>query len=228
MDRRPDAARRGDGAAEVVRRGLVCGAVLAALALPVCAQQTIWQIGQFDDSSREFHDSFGVDYAKATSDVEYVVGRSTARDWLRFQPGPANGQAGGRLHPFRIEFALKEPPRGTYVLKLAMLYETPRLSALRVEVNGHAGLFTFAPKLDYAAGDWEGTFVPQTSHAERSIEIPAAWLREGENTVHADGHRSTGRTAEFVWAILRRVRVGWCMTRWRWSRGRRSLMLRAR
>ncbi|MEO6982833.1 MAG: polysaccharide lyase family protein, partial [Edaphobacter sp.] len=162
---------------------LLCGVALAALALAAGAQQrTIWQIGQFDDSSREFHDSFGVDYASASSDVNYVVGKSTARDWLRFQPGPANGRAGARLHPFRIDFTLKEAPRGTYVLKLAMLYETPRLSALRVEVNGHAGVFTFAPKLDYAAGDWEGTFVPQTSHAERSIAIPAAWLRAGENT----------------------------------------------
>ena len=160
------------------------GVVFAALALSAGAQQrTIWQIGQFDDSSREFHDSFGVNYAEASSDVHYIVGKSADHDWLRFQPGPANGLAGGRLHPFRIDFVLSGSPRGTYRLKLAILYETPRLSALRVEVNGHAGVFTFAPKLDYAAGDWEGTFVPQTSHAERSIAIPAAWLRTGENTL---------------------------------------------
>jgi len=157
--------------------------VLAALALTAGAQQRpIWQIGQFDDSSREFHDSFGVDYANVLSDVNYVVGKNTARDWLRFQPGPANGLAGARLHPFRIDFTLHDSPRGTYLLKLAMLYETPRLSALRVDVNGHAGVFSFAPKLDYAAGDWEGTFVPQTSRAERTIAIPAAWLHAGENT----------------------------------------------
>lgn len=183
MDRGPHSPRRCDGATKVVKTLLLCGAVFTALALPSSAQQrTIWQIGQFDDSSREFHDSFGVDYAKASSDVDYVVGKSATRDWLRFQPGPANGQAGGRLHPFRIDFALSETPRGTFVLKLAMLYETPRLSALRLEVNGHAGVFPFEPKLDYAAGDWEGTFVPQTSHAERSIEIPAAWLRLGDNS----------------------------------------------
>lgn len=183
MDRRSDAARRRDGAAKVVKPVLICGVLFAAMALPACAQHTVWQIGQFDDSSREFHDSFGVNYASASSDVVYVVGKSTARDWLRFQPGPANGLAGGRLHPFKIQFALHEPPRGTYALKLAMLYETPRLSALRVEVNGHTGNFTFAPKLDYGAGDWEGTFVPQTSRAERSIEIPATWLHAGQNTI---------------------------------------------
>ena len=175
MDRRSYATWRCDGATEVVKRSLRCCVVLASMAAPAWAQQrTVWQIGQFDDSSHEFQGTFGIDYTKASSDVDYVIGKSTERDWLRFQPGPANGQAGGRLHPFRIHFTLGGEPRGTYMLKLAMLYETPRLSALRVEVNGHAGVFTFAPKLDYEAGDWEGTFVPQTSHAERSIAIPSA------------------------------------------------------
>jgi hypothetical protein len=88
---------------------------------------------------------------------------------------------GGRLHPFRIDFVLPDAPRGVYTLRIAALYETPRLSHLRVEVNGHAGVFYFHPKLDYAAGDWEGTFVPQTSLAKKKIEIPAAWMVKGEN-----------------------------------------------
>ena len=168
-----------------LRRCLRCGIALAALtpAMAWSQQRTVWQIGAFDDSSREFHDSFGVDYASTTSDVNYVVGKSNVQEWLRFQPGPANGLAGGRLHPFRIRFSLTDASRGVYVLKLAVLYETPRLSALRVELNGHEGQFTFEPKLDYAAGDWEGTFVPQTSRAERSIMLPARWMHEGENSI---------------------------------------------
>lgn len=146
-------------------------------------QRKIWQIGTFDDSSREFHDTFGVNYASPSSDVGFIIGRSTAKDWLRFQPGPANGMAGARPHPFHIQFDLKAPPRGTYLLRVAVLYETPRLSALRVEVNGHTGTFTFDPKLDYGAGDWEGTFVPQTSHAERTIALPASWLHQGANAI---------------------------------------------
>ena len=63
-----------------------------------------------------------------------------------------------------------------------MLYETPRLSFLKLDVNGHSGFFYFHPKLDFRAGDWEGTFVPQTSIDEKTIAIPAAWLRRGENT----------------------------------------------
>ena len=144
---------------------------------------TLWQIGKFDHSSGEFHSSYGVDYANPSSDVDFVDGKSTDNDWLRFQPGPANGVAGGRLHPFRIHFILSRPLTGEYMLRVAVLYETPRLSTLKVNINGHSGNFYFHPKLDYSAGDWEGTFVPQTSHAERMISIPLRWLHTGENVL---------------------------------------------
>jgi len=142
----------------------------------------LWRIGTFNASSGEFR-SQDIDYADPKSDPVYVVGKSGDHDWLRFQPGPANGMTGGRLHPFTIRFDLAEPPKGLYRLKLAVLYETPRLSHLRVEVNGHAGLFYFHPKLEYSAGDWEGTFVPQTSIDTKVVEIPAKWMKAGENTI---------------------------------------------
>ena len=156
--------------------------VCAAARLPA-QQRVVWQIGAFDHSSREFHDSHGVNYAGHPSDVVYIVGKSSEKDWLRFQPGPANGLAGSRLHPFAIHFHLDEPPHGAYFLRLAVLYETPRLSTLRIDVNGHAGEVGFSPTLDYVAGDWEGTFVPQTSYAERSVSIAPAWLHRGDNVI---------------------------------------------
>ncbi len=162
-----------------------CTAVLlAALGLAttaVGAEKTVWKIGSFNRSSGEFK-SQGIDYADPKQDPVYRVGRSKdAEDWQRFQPGPANGMTAGRVHPFTILFELPSAPTGLYKLRLGVLYETPRLSHLRVEVNGHAGLFYFHPKLDYAAGDWEGTFVPQTSYDEKSIAIPASFLNVGEN-----------------------------------------------
>jgi alpha-mannosidase len=157
--------------------------MLAGIAVSAGAQQhTVWQIGRFDDSSQEFR-SQGIDYASPKSDVVYTVGSSHDEDWVRFQPGPANAVAGGRLHPFRVNFTLPDAPRGVYHLRVAILYETPRLSALRVSINGHAGTFYFHPRLDYGAGDWEGTFVPQTSRDEKTIDIPARWLRRGENAL---------------------------------------------
>ena len=155
---------------------------LFCLCAGVSAQEKIiWEIGKFDASSGEFR-SQGIDYNKKESDPVYRVGKSKdSEDWPRFQPGPANGMAGGRLHPFAILFTLPEKPAGVYRLTVAILYETPRLSHLQLDVDGHTGNFYFHPRLDYAAGDWEGTFVPQTSVDTKIIEIPAEWLRQGEN-----------------------------------------------
>jgi len=159
-------------------------AILAGVSFPTlvyATDKTLWTIGIFDGSSAEFK-SEGINYADAKSDPAFIVGRSTDKDWYRFQPGPANGIAGGRLHPFTIKFTLNDAPRGVYRLKLAILYETPRLSFLKLELNGHSGFFYFHPKLDFRAGDWEGTFVPQTSIDEKTVAIPAVWLHQGENT----------------------------------------------
>src|SRR6202166_1966797 len=151
-----------------------CGAISAQ-------EKTIWEIGKFDSSSAEFR-SQGIDYSKKESDAVYRVGKSKdGEDWPRFQPGPANGMAGGRVHPFTILFTLPEKPTGVYRLTVGILYETPRLSHLQLGVNGHSGNFYFHPHLDYAAGDWEGTFVPQTSTDTKVIAIPGEWLRKGEN-----------------------------------------------
>ena len=160
--------------------------VIAALILPMTAnaqEQALWKIGVFNQSSGEFRSEGGIDYADPKSDPVFVVGQNKDADWYRFQPGPANGMTGGRLHPFIVKFAINDAPHGVYHLKIAMLYETPRLSFLKLDVNGHAGLFYFHPTLDFHAGDWEGTFVPQTSADEKSIAIPAAWLKQGENVL---------------------------------------------
>ncbi|MBZ5653853.1 MAG: hypothetical protein LAO56_01090 [Acidobacteriia bacterium] len=145
------------------------------------AANPVWKIGSFDFSSVEFR-SEDINYADPKSDPVFVVGQSSDKDWYRFQPGPANGMTGARLHPFTVKFSLQNAPRGIYDLRIAMLYETPRLSFLKLEVNGHSGSFYFHPKLDFHAGDWEGTFVPQTSWDEKTVHIPAAWLRHGENS----------------------------------------------
>jgi alpha-mannosidase len=161
----------------------ICALLTAATLATVAhaTEKALWKIGAFDGSSGEFK-SQDINYADPGSDLVFVVGRSRDKDWYRFQPGPANGITGGRLHPFTLKFSLSDEPRGVYHLKIAMLYETPRLSFLRLSVNGRSGFFYFHPKLDFRAGDWEGTFVPQTSVDEKTISIPAGWLRRGENT----------------------------------------------
>jgi len=154
--------------------------VVTLTAAAHATERMLWKIGTFDGSSGEFK-SQDINYADPKNDHVFVAGQSSDKDWYRFQPGPANGIAGGRQHPFTVKFVLNDVPLGVYRLKLAILYETPRLSFLKLEVNGHSGFFYFHPRLDFRAGDWEGTFVPQTSTDEKTISIPAAWLRKGEN-----------------------------------------------
>jgi alpha-mannosidase len=156
--------------------------VLGMAGIPGFAQeQLIWRIGTFDHASGEFR-AKSDDYSDPKFDPVYRVGKSKdSEDWQRFQPGPANGMAGGREHPFTILFDLQDPAAGVFRLKIAVLYETPRLSHLRVDLNGHSGIFYFHPKLDYSAGDWEGTFVPQTSVDTKIIALPAEWLRQIDN-----------------------------------------------
>lgn len=164
------------------RRIVLALAMFAIASAPASAAGTlIWRIGTFDYSSNEFR-SQGIDYSDPKQDPVYRVGQSKeSEDWWRFQPGPANGMTGGREHPFTVLFDIKQPPRGVYRLTITVLYETPRLSYLKLNLNGHSGHFYFHPKLDYRAGDWEGTFVPQTSWDKKTIELPAEWFRQGEN-----------------------------------------------
>src|SRR5260370_11986045 len=118
-------------------------------------EKTLWKIGTLDGSSGEFK-SQDINYSDPKSDPVFVVGQSRDKDWYRFQPGPANWIAGGRLHPFTVKFVLADAPLGVYRLKLAILYETPPLSFLKLEVNGHSGYYYFHPNLAFRAGDWEG------------------------------------------------------------------------
>src|SRR5580700_1413369 len=92
------------------------GLLLTALLSPLyglAQDHPVWKIGTFDYSSGEFR-SVGIDYTDPKSNLVFVVGQNRDKDWYRFQPGPANGVTGGRLHPFTIRFSLKDSPRGVY------------------------------------------------------------------------------------------------------------------
>ncbi|MGA9495456.1 MAG: glycosyl hydrolase-related protein [Terriglobales bacterium] len=173
---------RRETARETFRNAWLLLALAIASAYGFAQERVIWRIGTFDQASGEFR-AKSDDYSNPKFDAVYRVGTSLidpkkdSEDWQRFQPGPANGMAGGREHPFTILFDLHDPLSGVYRLKIGILYETPRLSYLRVNLNGHSGVFYFHPQLDYGAGDWEGTFVPQTSIDSKIIDLPTEWFR---------------------------------------------------
>ena len=76
---------------------------------------------------------------------------------------------GGREHPFTVLFDIKQP-RVDH-LTVATLYEIPGFR-IKLNLNGHTGNFYFHLRLYYRAGDWEGTFVPQTSWDKKTIDLP--------------------------------------------------------
>jgi len=130
------------------------------LGLPNAMAQTLWRIGNFDDSSAEFNQGgkdaplFGQRYPQG--ELIYVVGKSSpGKDWPAFQPGSANGRAGFQAHPYTIQFDLASVPRGLVTLKVSLLVETPRAPNLAIAINGHRALYYRHPKLNYTGGDRE-------------------------------------------------------------------------
>ncbi len=129
--------------------------------------RTVWQIGKFDESPVEF--------SRAPEDnITFQVGKNNAdKDW------PARQTTG---HPYRIIFAL-ESTQGDYTLKIATLIDRPRVPALQIDVNGHAGIFFLHPRLSYSRSDFTYAFDPHESQSAVDIEVPASFLKTGQNAI---------------------------------------------
>jgi len=143
------------------------------------AEQTVWEIGRFDQSSGEFHAH--VDFSDPHYNPTFTVGKSDpAKDWPGEQPGSANSDAGARPHPYTIVFNLKNPPGGTYRLVVSVILNRPRVPKLQVEINGKSGLFYFHRKVSYYPGD-DGVDSPIYGGAQLELALPIAALHAGEN-----------------------------------------------
>ncbi len=148
------------------------GLLSGLLALPAAqaandTSRTVWQIGKFDRSPFEFTHG-------AANQTAFVVGRdNAARDW----PGR---QETGQVS--RILFSL-DSVSGTYKLRIGALIDAPRVPALRIAVNGHAGVFFLHPQLSYARSDFSYAFDPHESESTVDAAIPLALLKAGANEI---------------------------------------------
>ena len=174
----------------MARTILLLAALPASLGLTSslkAASSTVWQVGTFDESSREFGSGVSVtgqpsDTGSPAGDLVYVIGKSDPRkNWLAFQPGTSNGKAGHRAHPFTIQFELVGAPKGVYTFTAALLAYSPRVPRLEVNINGHRGWFYQHPKLNYSAGDLGSVFAPRYSTASVACELPTRFLNAGVN-----------------------------------------------
>jgi hypothetical protein len=164
--------------------------VMALCSTVTQASDILWQIGTFDQSSREFAAGVSpvlggpLDYSNPAADPVYVVGKSEpGKNWPAFQPGTSNGKAGHRAHPFTIAFHLSGQPRGVYTFTAALLAYAPRVPLLDVSINSHHGLFYQHPKLNYDAGDLGSVFCPRYSTSTITFDFPATFLKDGENRI---------------------------------------------
>ena len=155
--------------------------LILMLAFPRAATaepRVLWEIGKFDDSSREFNSS--VDLNNPSYNPTFRVGQSSSKDWPGFQPGSEVKAAGGRPHPYTILFNLPKLPKGAYRLRIAVILRRSRVPHLQVEINGHRGLFFFNRHVSYYPGDG-GADSPVYGGDTIDIDLPSGDLLSGEN-----------------------------------------------
>jgi alpha-mannosidase len=151
---------------------------------PAVAQQqeqsvkVIWQIGEFDQTSREFGHNFDLD--SETLNPVFVVGQSKTADWPASQTTGVNSSTGKHPSPYTIVFTLTKSPAAAYHLTVAALLVDPAVPDLLIDVNGHAGRYFFNRKISYYAGD-DRVDSPIYGGDTLEIDFPGTFLKAGEN-----------------------------------------------
>lgn len=133
---------------------------VASAALAFGQATSVWEIGKFDQSSREFH-------ARPSHHVVYRVGKD---DWA--QVWPSQEQTGAE---YEIRFDLDGPPQGVYLLKISLLTSYLGTADMQVEINGHKSIFYVRSKPLYT-GDSAAWDV-------MTIELPTEYMANGENSL---------------------------------------------
>lgn len=141
--------------------------------------QTIWRLGVFDGSSGEFADG------EPHQAVRFVVGQDQpGKGWYAFAPAALSGKPREpSTAPREILFPSQDQPGKAFRLHASLLIEHSSVPALRVNINGHTGLFYLHPKLDYNMGDSVAAFYPAYSRAEVQVDFPGSWLKAGQNSI---------------------------------------------
>ncbi len=172
-------------------KNLLVGMLWVALAAPVLVavsasnntKSTIFRIGEFDHSPGEFAPG------SPTRNVNFIVSQSDpAKDWFGTQPAVLSSASKSQQTaipsaPRAITFSLQGVPASNYELHIALLAESPSVPAVKVVINGKAGMFYLHPVLDYNNGDQWDSFDPAYSSADVDFAFPGSYLRSGVNTI---------------------------------------------
>jgi alpha-mannosidase len=183
---------------------LLCGfaARLAGQASPA-EGRVVWQIGEFDGTSREFGHDFALDNAEWKP--VYTIGRNKPADWPATQVTSATEKAGEHATPYTIVFSLGRAPAGKCRLTIAALLVNPSVPDLLVEINGHTGRYFFNRRISYYAGD-DRVDSPIYGGDTLEIDFPGNFLKPGENRVTLEAVESAENPemrASFIYDALR-------------------------
>jgi alpha-mannosidase len=140
--------------------------------------KVVWQIGQFDQTSREFGHHFDLD-SESLKPV-FVVGQSKTEDWPASQTTGVIDSIGNHPNPYTIVFTMPNPPAANYQLTIAALLVNPAVPDLLLDLNGHTGRYLFNRKISYYAGD-DRVDSPIYGGDILEIDVPGAFLKAGEN-----------------------------------------------
>src|SRR5215469_8073898 len=190
-----------------------CYALLGLVALSVAsnaeaqqtqdAQKVVWQIGEFDQTSREFGHDFNLDDENLKP--IFTIGQSKIADWPASQATWVDGTSGKHPVPYTIVFRMDKPVAVNYRLTIAAFLVNPAVPDLPVNINGHTGRYFFDRKISYYAGD-DRIDSPIYGGDTLEIDFPGKFLKEGENTLVLTAVEDTenpGTRASLIYDALR-------------------------
>ena len=163
-------------------------AIVGALpaAFPAAAEDVVFCIGTPDARAAEFglaskDEGYSAYLRRFSGEVEYVVGKSDARQWPYIHPAPLDRWAGGRVHVLSIRFTVRQPKAAPLYLILGLAGGSPNeRSKVVASVNGKDLPGQTAP-----AGDPRAAFRPEMAGKPETMifDIPPGAVRDGENTI---------------------------------------------
>lgn len=160
---------------------------------PYAQQQTVWQIGKNDNSSKEFalYKNRYKDFVArfGAENTVYNVGFSNpSKDWPFVLPGPLDQWAGGGywagFHPRhfpRIFFQLSQKPTTEKFEFVIGFTDASKDNApvVQIDINGHRTQKKLEPGTGASLNDSLVTDKQQTI----VVSVPSGWLNQGTNVI---------------------------------------------
>lgn len=151
--------------------------------LTAYSQNIVWQIGNKDQSGKEFR-FYKDDYRSYINDTYlYEVGKNHAKDFPYFLPGPGDTWAGSLPGKAVIGFSLAETPSPATKVQLQLLFAETHPSSppqLEIRLNG------FKKSIRTPKGtnpEYLDTKKTTSKDLLVTLDIPADEFREGSNTL---------------------------------------------